>query len=80
MEADTTVNLGYDTEKLYKNMVAAGADWLYDLPEWEALGTVSADPTLLAPSFRCPLSKDNYFYAVRSVSAAGNPSLPAVAR
>lgn len=51
-----------------------------DQPEWEVLGTVAADPTLLAPSFRCPLSKDNYFYAVRSVSAAGNPSLPAVAR
>ena len=37
MEADTVVNLGYDTEKLYKNMVAAGADWLYELPEWEAI-------------------------------------------
>ena len=34
MEADTEVNLGFDKELLYKNMVAAGADWLYSLPEW----------------------------------------------
>ena len=39
MEEDTVVNLGYDTEKLYKNMVAAGANWLYDLPEWEPIYT-----------------------------------------
>ena len=29
MEEDTEVQLGYDTERLYKNMVAAQADWLY---------------------------------------------------
>ena len=34
MEADTEVNLGFDKALLYKNMVAAGADWLYSLPEW----------------------------------------------
>ena len=34
MEADTEVNLGFDKELLYKNMVAAGADWLYKLPQW----------------------------------------------
>ncbi len=34
MEADTEVNLGFDKELLYKNMVAAKADWLYNLPEW----------------------------------------------
>ena len=34
MEEDTEVNLGFDKEKLYKNMVAAEADWLYNLPEW----------------------------------------------
>ena len=39
MEEDTVVNLGYDTEKLYKNRVAAGANWLYDLPEWEPIYT-----------------------------------------
>ena len=37
MEEDTVVSLAFDTEKLYKNMVAAGADWLYGLPEWEAI-------------------------------------------
>ena len=37
MEEDTVVNLGFDKELLYKNMVAAEADWLYELPEWEAI-------------------------------------------
>ena len=37
MEEDTAVNLGFDKELLYKNMVAAGADWLYDLEEWEPI-------------------------------------------
>lgn len=35
MEEDTVVNLGFDKELLYKNMVAAEADWLYNLEEWE---------------------------------------------
>ncbi len=34
MEEDTEVNLGFDKEQLYKNMVAAEADWLYNLEEW----------------------------------------------
>lgn len=29
------VNLDYDEKKLYKNMVAAKADWLYGLEEWD---------------------------------------------
>lgn len=37
MEEDTVVNLGFEKELLYKNMVAAGADWLYDLEEWEPI-------------------------------------------
>ena len=37
MDENTVVNLGFDTEKLYKNMVAAGADWLYELEEWEPI-------------------------------------------
>lgn len=37
MEEDTVVNLGFDKALLYKNMVAAEADWLYNLPEWEAI-------------------------------------------
>lgn len=35
MEEDTEVSLDFDNELLYKNMVAAGADWLYELEEWE---------------------------------------------
>ncbi len=34
MEEDTKVSLDFDKELLYKNMVAAGADWLYNLEEW----------------------------------------------
>ena len=30
----TEVHLDYDDEKLYKNMVAAKAEWLYELEEW----------------------------------------------
>ena len=37
MEEDTVVNLGFDTPLLYKNMVAAEADWLYNLPEWNEI-------------------------------------------
>ena len=37
MDEDTEVNLDYDKELLYKNMVGARADWLYGLPEWDAL-------------------------------------------
>ena len=37
MEEDTEVSLGFDKEKLYKNMVDARADWLYELPQWEKI-------------------------------------------
>ncbi len=37
MEEDTVVNLGFDKEKLYYNMVGAKADWLYELPQWDDL-------------------------------------------
>lgn len=37
MTEDTVVNLGFDKEKLYKNMVDAKADWLYNLPAWETI-------------------------------------------
>ncbi len=39
MDANTEVSLAFDKEKLYKNMVAAGADWLYGLEEWNAIFT-----------------------------------------
>ena len=34
MTEKTKVSLAFDKELLYKNMVAAGADWLYGLTEW----------------------------------------------
>ena len=37
MTEDTVVNLGFDKELLYKNMVDAKADWLYDLPMWDEI-------------------------------------------
>ncbi len=37
MDEDTKVNLIFDKEKLYKNMVDAKADWLYELPQWEEI-------------------------------------------
>ena len=37
MEEDTVVNLGFDKALLYKNMVAADADWLYELPAWNKI-------------------------------------------
>ena len=42
----------------------------------QALAQVPADVT----EFRCPLSKDNYYFAVRACSAEGHPGLPGVAR
>ena len=39
MDEDTQVSLAFDTEKLYKNMVAAKADWLYNLPQWNDIYT-----------------------------------------
>ena len=39
MDETTVVNLGYDKEKLYYNMVAAKAEWLYNLPQWDELLT-----------------------------------------
>ena len=46
MEEDTAVNLGFDKELLYKNMVAAGADWLYGLEEWNGIFDEETQKTL----------------------------------
>lgn len=37
MEEDTVVSLAFDKELLYKNMVDAKADWLYELPMWDEI-------------------------------------------
>ena len=36
---DSHVSLAFDKEKLYKNMVEAKADWLYNLPMWDQILT-----------------------------------------
>ena len=40
MDEDTIVSLNYNKELLYKNMVEAKADWLYELEEWDKHLTV----------------------------------------
>ena len=37
LEEDSQVTVDIDLEKLYYNMVAAKAEWLYNLPQWENL-------------------------------------------
>ena len=37
LSEDTKVNLVFDKALLYKNMVAAKADWLYELPQWKEI-------------------------------------------
>ena len=37
LEEDTEVTVEIELEKLYYNMVAAKADWLYELPQWDSL-------------------------------------------
>ena len=39
MTEETEVSLEFDPEKLYYNMVACKADWLYELPQWDGLLT-----------------------------------------
>ncbi len=39
MTEETEVSLDFDTELLYKNMVEAKADWLYELEVWNTLIT-----------------------------------------
>ena len=37
MDENTKVSLCFDKELLYKNMVDAKADWLYNLPAWDEI-------------------------------------------
>ena len=39
MDENTQVSLAFEKERLYKNMVAAKADWLYELPQWKKIYT-----------------------------------------
>ena len=46
MSEDTEVSLGFDKTLLYKNMVAAEADWLYNLEEWNTIFDAETRKTL----------------------------------
>lgn len=37
LTADSSVRLEFDLKKLYWNMLDAKADWLFNLPQWDAL-------------------------------------------
>lgn len=51
------------------------SEWLPALP----LGLSDKVPAGQT-TFTCPLSKDNYYFAVRALSSGGHPGLPALAR
>ena len=54
----------------------SSSEWMPALP----MGLSDKVPATDKPEFSCPLSKDNYYFAVRAVSPGGHPGLPAVAR
>ena len=70
MDEDTEVSLDFDKELLYKNMVAAKAPWLYELPQWDDIlseerrkelykeqknsSTVKRDGKKIYPNDPCP--------------------------
>ena len=37
MDENTEVSLEFNKELLYKNMVAADAEWLFNLPQWDSI-------------------------------------------
>jgi len=39
LNEDSSITLNIDLEKLYYNMLAAKAEWLYNLPQWDSLLT-----------------------------------------
>ncbi len=47
MTEDTVVSLGFDKEKLFRNMVDAKADWLYGLEEWSDIYSVEEREKLI---------------------------------
>ncbi len=51
-----------------------------DQPVWEVYSQYPPATGEELQKAVLPLSKDNYFYAIRSISAGGHPSLPAVCR
>ena len=70
MDETTKLKIEIDPEKLYFNMVGAKAEWLYNLPEWDAIlteerrtelyrenkasGTVKREGRKIYPNDPCP--------------------------
>ena len=52
------------------------SEWMPSLPTGVS-GRIPAGAPL---EFSCPLSKDNYYFAVRAISPGGHPGLPSVAK
>lgn len=71
LKADGTADESVHYEVLYRET---------DQPEWQVLQECPAAKTSERQSVKLPLSKDNYFYAVRAVSQGGHVSLPVVCR
>ena len=83
MDLDNNTRLTWDpvqgTEGISYQVLCRETDqsqWMSALP----MDLSDNVPSSAEPQFYCPLSKDNYYFAVRAVSAGGHPSLPAVAR
>ena len=56
------------------------SEWMPDLP-MDLSGMVSGAPDVNGRMvFSCPLSKDNYYFAVRAISKDGHPGLPTLAQ
>ena len=49
MDENTVVKIEIDPEKLYWNMVEAKAEWLYSLPQWDAILTPEKRKELYKP-------------------------------
>ena len=83
MEEDTVVNLGFDKALLYKNMVAADADWLYELEEWNDIFDEESRASDCPDSFRlripappAPTCCKGGLFPVRSCPAASKAGFP----
>ena len=47
LEDTDSVEIVFDTEKLYYNMLSAKAKWLYTLPEWDGVLSLEQRDTIL---------------------------------
>ncbi|MBP5276123.1 MAG: SEC-C domain-containing protein, partial [Lachnospiraceae bacterium] len=63
MDEDTMMSLESDKELLYKNMVAAGADWLYNLEQWDEYFTEDEKKALYKEQMAStPIKKEEKVY------------------